>query len=297
MKACSYCGAEYPDEATVCAVDGESLATVAVRKIISGVWRGAYGYDNAKVHAGKVVAFTLVLKKGWVGHFTGTVTEDAPTGMPGTGSIDGYFGYPTIEFTEQMPVGYMARPDGGRITYREYFIEHGHACENELPGPVISYAGAFLDVNRVQGKWVMKPHRVTSPEGFGFGTSESRGIWCAEFITSDIHARPTGGPKEPFYDQALLSATQAATEAGSGGAPAFHSLGKFNVVEAEELLEKFEQANLRFEISRDGSPIRQMNPFIAVTGGYAGTAQMIEILVHPDDEAKAAAIATQDSKV
>ena len=33
MKTCSYCGKEYPDEATTCPVDGESLAgSIADRK-------------------------------------------------------------------------------------------------------------------------------------------------------------------------------------------------------------------------------------------------------------------------
>ena len=296
MKKCPYCGAEYPDDATVCAIDGESLATNAGRKNITGVWRGAYGYNNAKAFAGKVVPFTLVLKKGWVGHFTGTVTEDAPDGTPGTGSIDGYFGYPTIEFTKQMPVGYFTRPDGVRITYRESFIQHGHACENELPGPAISYEGTFLDANRVQGKWVIKPHRVSLPDGWGFSAPETRGIWCAEFITTDTKTTLTGGPKEPFYDKSLLARQETASETESGGVPAFRSLGKFSVADAEELLNKFKQANLRFEINRDDSPMLQMNPITAFTGGYAGTAQVIEILVHPDDEAKAVEIMGDDSK-
>jgi hypothetical protein len=295
MRKCPYCGKEYPDDATVCIVDGQSLATDAGRKNITGVWRGAYGYNNAKAHAGKIVPFTLILKKGWLGHFTGTVAEDAPVGMPGTGSIDGYFGYPTIEFTKQMPVGYIARPDGGRITLREYFIEHGRACEKELPSPPISYEGTFLDANRVQGTWVIRPHRVSLLDGWGFNMPESRGIWCAEFITSDTKATPAGGPKEAFYDKSLLPTPDTAAE--SDGVPAFREFGKFSVADAEGLLKKFEQANLRFEINRDDSPMRQMSPFTSATGGYSGTARMIEIFIHPDDEAKAVEILGEDSKV
>ena len=230
-------------------------------------------------------------------HFTGKVTEDAPVGTPGIGIIDGYFGYPTIEFTKQMPVGYMAGPDGSKITIREYFIEHGHACENELPGPAISYAGTFLDANRVQGNWVIKPHRVLLPDGWGFSAPETRGIWCAEFITSDIHATPTGGPSEPFYDKSLLVQPWAASQTESGGVPAFRSLGRFSVTEADELMGKFKEANLRFEINRDDSPMHQMNPITAFTGGYAGTAQVIELFVHAEDEAKAVEILGDDSKL
>jgi hypothetical protein len=54
-----------------------------------------------------------------MGHFTGTVTDDAPKGMPGTGTIDGYFGFPTIEFRKQMPVYYVGNSDGRMVTLRE----------------------------------------------------------------------------------------------------------------------------------------------------------------------------------
>jgi len=123
--------------------------SVKARKKLTGVWRGTYGNESKGALGEKVVPFTFTLKQGWLGHFAGTVTEDAPVGMPGVGRIDGFFEWPTIEFTKQMPVGYIAKPDGGRMTLREYFIEQGHACENELPSPPIFYRGTFLDANRV----------------------------------------------------------------------------------------------------------------------------------------------------
>jgi hypothetical protein len=100
MKRCPYCGKEYPEDAVVCAVDGQPLTVqTEARTKITGVWRGAYGFEIPESPAGsKVVPFTLKLKQGWMGHFTGMVTDDAPQGMPGTGTIDGYFGSPTIEF-------------------------------------------------------------------------------------------------------------------------------------------------------------------------------------------------------
>ena len=139
MKPCPYCGKQYPDDATVCLIDGTSLSIpVEYRKKITGVWRGVYGYAEAGRLAGmKPVPFTLKLEQGWLEHFTGTVTEDAPEGMPGTGVIDGYYQAPTIEFTKQMPVGYVAGPDGSRMTIREYVITQGHKCEHELPSSPI----------------------------------------------------------------------------------------------------------------------------------------------------------------
>jgi hypothetical protein len=41
MKRCSYCGKEYPDEASVCAVDGQPLQPVAP-PLVAGVSAGQY---------------------------------------------------------------------------------------------------------------------------------------------------------------------------------------------------------------------------------------------------------------
>jgi hypothetical protein len=124
MKKCSYCGKEYPDDTAVCPLDGESLSLPAERKKVTGVWRGVYGYGPQDSQPGFVpAAFTLKLKQGWTSHFTGSVTEDAPPGNPGTGTLDGYFSHPKIEFTKQMPVGQVIKEDGTRITVREHLIE------------------------------------------------------------------------------------------------------------------------------------------------------------------------------
>ena len=82
-------------------------------------------------------------------------------------------------------------------------------------------------------------------------------------------------------------ATLPPPEPDEAGATGILSLGVFDVMEAETLLKKFEEAGLRFAINRDDSPIRQMPPFTEVTGGLSGTAQMIEIFVHTEDNAKA----------
>lgn len=89
MKKCSYCGREYPDDATTCAIDGETLpGLTSDRKKVTGVWRGIYGYGKRDTLAGmKPVRFTLRLKQGWLSHFTGLVTEDAPDGIPAQGLL------------------------------------------------------------------------------------------------------------------------------------------------------------------------------------------------------------------
>jgi hypothetical protein len=289
MKTCPYCGKQYPDDVTVCAIDGESLSVpVQIHKKISGVWRGVYGYaETGKLAGIKPVHFTLKLEQGWLEHFTGIVTEDAPEGMPGTGIVDGYYQSPTIEFTKQMPVGYVNSIDGNRMTIREYVISQGHRCEHELPSSPIFYQGSFLDMNRVQGTWEIKPHKIPLQGGLSMTSPGSTGFWCAEFITTDIKANPTGGPTEPTYDKSLLPQPDSPAEEEPQNIPALRSLGKFSVADADEILKRFEKEGLRFEINRDDTAMRQMMPITAALGGFSGTAPMIEIFVSPEDEAKA----------
>ena len=95
-------------------------------KKISGTWRGTYTFDAVKTNpALQPVPFNLTLKQGWFGRFTGTVLDDPARGMPGTGAIEGYFSFPRVEFTKQMPVCYVVTPDGRNITLREFLIEQG----------------------------------------------------------------------------------------------------------------------------------------------------------------------------
>jgi hypothetical protein len=295
MKKCSYCGKEYPDEAMVCAIDGEPLpGSVIDRKKVTGVWRGVYGYGEPEKRLGLMpVAFTLKLKQGWLDHFSGSVTEDPPHGMPGTGEIDGYFSSLKLEFNKVMPVDYVATPDGSRLTLREFIIAEGHACERELPAAPIFYQGTFLDANRVQGTWIIQARTIRLSDGTPFPTGRASGFWCAEFISSDLKVNPAGGPTEPLFDKTLLSPRELEDVEGA----AFLSLGRYNVADSEKFLDQFVQENIRFELKRDDAAMRQMMPIAEVTGGYAGTAQMIEIFIHPDDEEAAKRIVNEHNKV
>ena len=299
MKHCAYCGRQYPDDATVCAVDGQSLDVPQERKSVAGIWRGVYGYADSRKSTGKMVPFTLKLKQKWFGNFTGTVTEDAPSGIPGIGTIEGGMSWPNFEFTKQMPVGYVSTPNGGRQTVRESLIANGYECPKEPPAPPILYFGKFLDLNRVQGSWVIKPRQIPL-RGGSITSRGGEGIWCAEFITSDMNANPTGGPTQPYFekepspDEEESSPAEDVPENASNG---FSRLGKFSVLDAEHFLKRFEEENIVFEVSRDDSPIRQMTPFTAIMGGYGGTAPMIEIFVRREDKEKATAIINEDIKI
>ncbi len=297
MKTCPYCGEKYPDDATVCAVDGRELRDldlVVDRKKVSGVWRGVYGYGERKQLPGmRPVAFTLKLKQGWSAQFTGSVTEDAPYGTPGTGTVDGYYKSPTIEFTKQMPAGYMIGPDDTLITVREFILGKGHPCDHELPSALIFYRGTFLDTNRVQGTWLINPQTFRVPGAKPFTTVGASGFWCAEFVTADLNADPTSGPTEALFDKTLLSSGELADVEGV----ALHSLGKFPVQDTGRFLERFGQENIRFQIKGDDLAMLQMAPTTENTGGDSDTSQMIEVFVHPDDAEKALAITGEGKSI
>lgn len=297
MKTCPYCGEKYPDEATVCAIDGRALLdlnSVVDRKKVTGVWRGVYGYGERYQAAGMgPVAFTLKLKQGWSAHFTGSVAEDAPHGTPGTGTVDGYYKSPTIEFTKQMPVGYIMGPDGRLMTYRECILSNGHPCDYDLPSPPVFYRGNFLDANRVQGTWLINAHQVPLSDGKSFKTPGTSGFWCAEFLMADLSADPTGGPTEALFDKALLSPCELADVEGV----AYRSLGKFPVEDTGRFLERFGQENIHFHIKGDDLAMLQMAPTAEHPGGDTDASQMIEVFVHPDDEEKAVKITGGDNQV
>jgi hypothetical protein len=291
MKRCSYCGKEYPDDVTVCAVDGESLGGwKGERKSVAGVWRGIYGCGERKAtpETGSV-AFTLKLKQGWMGHFNGSVTEDTPQGIAGTGAVDGYFGSAKIEFTKQMPVGYITGSDGTRKTLREYVVAEGHRCDHDLPSPPIFYQGIFLDMNRVQGIWTIEPRPIPLPGGLSYSPSRTSGFWCAEFVTDDMNADPTGGPRAPLFDKGRLSPQELEDVEG----PVLRSMGKFRVADAENFMKRLDQENIRFEIDRDDTAMRQLTPGMT----YFGNAKMIEIFVRAEDMVQAVAIIHSDDKV
>jgi len=286
MKTCPKCGKPYSDDTLICIIDGQTLDLPVTRRSVRGVWRGVYGYET-----GKNVSFTLKLQQGWFGHFTGTVTDDAPDGVPGTGTIDGYFGWPEIDFTKQMPTSYVRDSKGGLMTMREALIAKGKDCNGEIAGPSISYSGRFLNANQMQGRWMIKPRIIRLPKARSIATAlEVAGIWCGEFVTSDLKAAPTDGPRQPFFQKELLSQPDKLI---TDGRP-LKSLGKYRIVDAERILKRFEEENIKFEINR---PEHQMSPFSYVAGDNFGNTQMIEIFVHGDDQEKAMGIVNEGSEV
>ena len=149
-------------------------------KKVTGTWRGKYRYDPAGYGACQPVSFTLKLNQGWFGRFTGTVTDDSPGGMPDTGTIVGYFSFPKIEFTKQMPVCYVQSKDGGMIRFRDYLAQEGHPGERDFSHPPILYTGEFSTPNHAQGTWVIKQYPVMLSSGVSLGFGQATGTWTLD---------------------------------------------------------------------------------------------------------------------
>jgi hypothetical protein len=151
-------------------------------KKVTGTWRGSYSYDPSERMANREpVPFTLTLKQGWFGRFAGGVTEDPSRGVPGTGVIEGYFSSPRIEFYKEMPVSYVATPDGRRITFRDFLIEQGHVCEQDIPPRPIFYQGEFSDSHHAQGTWIIEAGPLPLGDGRGLKMTETKGTWNIEY--------------------------------------------------------------------------------------------------------------------
>ena len=150
-------------------------------KPITGEWRGTYSHDPSE-HIPQLgtVSFALVLKQGWFGRFTGSVSEEAGRGMPGTGSIEGYVSLPRIEFTKRMPVCYVVKPGGDMITLREHLTSEGYVCERDLRHPPIFYEGEFSAEGRAAGTWLLRGGPFRLPNGQELDMPHSTGVWTIE---------------------------------------------------------------------------------------------------------------------
>jgi hypothetical protein len=156
------------------------------RKKVTGTWRGSYGYLKPEVLARSPrVPFMLVLKQGLFWRFFGTVIEDKPLGMPGTGRVEGYFSFPRIEFTKRMPIGYTKSKDGQWITLSDCLRSRQIQCDRDLPHPPIFYEGAFYDTGRIKGTWIIRAKQIQLPDGIALPAQETSGDWEIEFQSAD----------------------------------------------------------------------------------------------------------------
>lgn len=102
---------------------------------------------------------------------------------------------------------------------------------------------------------------------------------------------PTSEPAAINPPHHIIRVTPSESEAPDG----FRSLGRFNPLEAEQLLKKFTDAGIHFQI--DNIEKRVFTPGGLYSGAGYVTRNWIEIFVTLDDEPKATKIVTADWKV
>jgi hypothetical protein len=147
-------------------------------KKITGTWRGSYAYDPSnKLNP---VPFTLILKQGWFGRFSGSVTDNAGLGMPGTGIIKGHFSYPRIDFYKTMPVSFVRTVDGRKISLRDSLIEKGYVCDHDIPHMPIFYSGEFCEQYQARGTWIIQASLLKLENHKALKLPETKGTWVME---------------------------------------------------------------------------------------------------------------------
>jgi len=135
-----------------------------------------------------LVSFTLELKDGWFGIFSGTVQDDPKEGMPGRGNIRGKVTGMEVEFTKRMPVAYVRTPTGQmerNVSLRKY----GVSLEEEAAEhPPIFYHGRYLpDQDSIAGEWRIPAHElIFAARGLRFRSKEGAGSFWMRRQSADV---------------------------------------------------------------------------------------------------------------
>lgn len=147
---------------------------------IGGVWNGEYEYDPdpARPMQRSPVAFTLVARRGWFGRFTGTIQDDARTGIPCQAVVSGRISGLRIVFAKQYPEWHLLAPDGRHVTLRDRLATtHNLPLDEDIPPPPIQYTGRYDPSLRiVVGAWRIEAAQVGVRSGGRTYTVRTAGL-------------------------------------------------------------------------------------------------------------------------
>jgi hypothetical protein len=131
---------------------------------MQGTWVGEYEMPKSSEGPAYSVPFTMDLKDGFFGAFSGTVRDDPGIGMPEPGTIHGKIRGLQVEFTKQMPIAYVALSKGA-IKLSVYLMEQGITVdERAIKHSPIYYLGRYItDQDTVAGKWRISAHMLRIP--------------------------------------------------------------------------------------------------------------------------------------
>jgi hypothetical protein len=138
---------------------------------VTGTWKGEYTFEEAEGGAGKAVAgtvvtFTLKLKQGWLGSFSGTIQEDPRSGFPEAGEVKGKVKGTVIIFEKSMPKLRLIH-EHGMVSLEQWAERRKVVMDTDMPQPKIRHLGDFsADGNSAEGTWLMDEDSVPVPGSY-----------------------------------------------------------------------------------------------------------------------------------
>jgi hypothetical protein len=145
---------------------------------MNGTWRGAYLYD---AKATELRGFTMHLRDGWFGNFTGRALDDPP-GPPDEAEVEGRIVGSQIVLTKSYAHSWVAS-SGKSIRYEEYLLEkHDLKVEGEIEGYDVEYTGEYDETRGAfEGTWRIltfeRSFRANSEDYDLPGRETTKGRW------------------------------------------------------------------------------------------------------------------------
>lgn len=135
---------------------------------VTGKWKGDYTFEETtgggeKKVLGTVVPFTMELKQGWLGSFSGTVQDDKRVGFAEEGTIKGKLKGNVMSFEKSQPVlRFIHEPS--RITLEQFIERYKLVMDTNVRHPNIRHIGDLsADGNSVEGTWLVSEESMPVP--------------------------------------------------------------------------------------------------------------------------------------
>jgi hypothetical protein len=135
---------------------------------VTGKWKGEYVFEETtaggeKKVLGTVVPFTMELKQGWLGTFTGSVQDDPRSGFAERGRIRGRLKGAVMTFEKIQPkLRFIHEP--ARTTLEQFADRYKLVLDTNVPHPKIRHIGDLsADGNSVEGTWLVSEERMPVP--------------------------------------------------------------------------------------------------------------------------------------
>jgi hypothetical protein len=150
---------------------------------ITGKWKGEYTFEETtdggeKKVLGKVVPFTMELKQGWLGGFSGTMQDDAREGFAEQGTIRGRVKGNVMSFEKIQPTLRLIH-EPSRMTLEQLGDRHNLVLDTKVPHPKIRHIGDIsADGKSVEGTWLQSEFSMPVPgSGSMIGVPLLAGSW------------------------------------------------------------------------------------------------------------------------